>query len=139
MANKIRLRIVTPVRSMFDEEAEMVIMRGKEGDLGVLAGHIPLSVVLSYGRLRIMNDGKESVATLFGGFAEVTPNQVTILTQAAEWPEEIDVERATKAKERAEQRLKQSDGSVNIERAELALRRALVRLEVSSYPITHVK
>ena len=127
--NKIRLRIVTHVRELYNEEAEMVIIRSSTGDIGILHGHQPLTTTLGYGFLRIINGDEEVKATVFGGFASVDDRGITILSDAAEWPDEIDFERANAAKERAERRIQSQDDNVDIARAELALRRALIRLE----------
>lgn len=127
--NKVRLRIVTPVRELYDKDTEMVIMRSSIGDVGILHGHQPLTTTLDYGLLRIINGDEEIKATVFGGFASVDSRGITILSDAAEWPDEIDEKRAIAAKERAEKRIKSNDESVDIVRAELALRRALLRLE----------
>lgn len=129
MANKIRLRIVTPSKMLCDKEAEMVIMRTTSGDTGILPNHQPLTTTLDYGILRIFNDGKEQAVAAFGGFAQVSPECITILSDAAEWPEEIDVDRAKHSKERAEKRIASTDSSIDILRAELSLRRALIRIE----------
>lgn len=129
--NKIRLNIVTPSRMLYDDKVDMVIMRSTSGDLGILAGHQPLTTTLDYGVLRIINNGEEIKSTLFGGFADVQPECLTVLTDAAEWPDEIDKQRAEQAKKRAEERLNKGGKDINIEKAELALRRALIRLEVS--------
>lgn len=128
---KIRIRIVTPVRQLYDKEVDMVIIRGSEGDLGIMSGHQAITTALGYGIMKIKNDGEEIIAIVFGGFAEINPNQITILSDAAEWPDEIDVKRAEDAKERAEKRLKSED--IDVYRAELSLRRALVRIEGSNY------
>lgn len=127
--NKIRLRIVTPTRQLYDNQIDMVIMRSTSGDVGILHGHQPLTTTLDYGLLRIAEGDKELTATVFGGFADVQPDCITILSDAAEWPDEIDKNRALAAKERAEKRLKAGGNNTDIMRAELALRRALVRLE----------
>lgn len=129
--NKITLRIVTPNREMYNGEADMVIMRTTTGDIGVLAGHQPLVTVLDYGIMTIKCDGQEDkVAAVLGGFAEVSPKSVSILTDAAEWTDEIDEIRAKQAKERAEQRLRSKADDIDIIRAELALKRAMTRLDV---------
>lgn len=127
--NKIRLRIVTPVKELYNEDAEMVIMRASTGDVGILHGHQPLTATLDYGFLRIINGEEEIKATIFGGFACVDDRGITVLSDAAEWPDEIDEKRAMAAKERAEERIKSGDGEIDVARAELALRRALLRLE----------
>ncbi|KAE9635622.1 F0F1 ATP synthase subunit epsilon [Defluviitalea raffinosedens] len=130
---KIQLQIITPERNFFNEEVDMAIFRTTEGDIGILPNHQPLTTVLSIGTIRIKQDGNERKASLIGGFAEIQPDKITILTDAAEWPEEIDVRRAEEAKRRAEERLAKRTSDINIARAESALRRALVRLELSQY------
>ncbi len=95
---KIRLRIVTPTGELYNNEASMVIMRGVNGDLGVLKGHQPLTTVLDYGLLKIKNGEQELVSTMFGGFVDVQPDVVTILTDTAEWLKDIDKKRAEEAK-----------------------------------------
>lgn len=127
---KITLKIVTPSREMFNGDVDMVIMRTTSGDVGVLAGHQPMVTVLDYGLLIIKDgDNEDRVAALLGGFAEVSPQGVSILTDAAEWSGEIDKMRAEQAKERAESRLRSAVGDINVLRAQLALKRALTRLD----------
>ncbi len=130
---KIRVRIVTPTKELYNDEATMVIMRGSEGDLGVLKGHQPFITTLDYGVLKIKNGEEELVSTLFGGFVDVTPDLVTILTDSAEWLEDIDVQRAEEAKRRAEERLNSKDANIDFLRAELALKRANIRLNSKKY------
>ena len=125
---KLKLQIVTPSRVLCDETVDMVIMRASTGDMGILPNHEPVVATLSYGILRFKQDGKERKATIMSGFAEVEPNKVTILTDAAEWPEEIDIVRAEEAKKRALTRLQDKDQH-NVVRAEIALKKALLRLE----------
>ncbi len=131
--NKLKIRIVTPKREMYNGEADMVILRTVNGDVGVMHGHLPLITVLGYGTLRII-DNNETVktASMFGGFAEVDKEGINILTDASEWADEIDIKRAEEAKARAEERL----GGAKIDdfdeiRAELALKRAIIRLETA--------
>lgn len=125
---KIKLQIVTPMRVLCDEMVDMVIMRASTGDMGILPNHEPVVATLNYGILRFKQDGKEHKATIMSGFAEVEPDKVTILTDAAEWPEEIDLARAEQAKNRAIKRLDSKEDH-NAIRAEIALKRALVRIE----------
>lgn len=125
---KIRVRIVTPSSELYNDDATMVIMRGVNGDFGVLKGHQPLTTILDYGILKIKNGEQEKEATLFGGFVDVQPEVVTILTDSAEWLEDIDVFRAEEAKKRAEQRLNSKDADIDFLRAELALKRANIRI-----------
>lgn len=123
----IKLRIVTPTGELYNDDANMVIIRGANGDIGVLKGHQPLTTTLDYGLLKIKTGEKELVSTLFGGFADIQPDCITILTDSAEWIDDIDVKRAEKAKERAEERLKSKD-NIDVMRAELALKRAMLRI-----------
>ncbi len=126
--NKITLQIITPLKKIFDEEVESVILHTTEGDMGVLYDHEPVAALLGYNVVRYIQEGVMKKATTMGGFAEVTKDRVTILTDASEFPEDIDVERAKRAKERAEGRL--SDEEMDRKRAEVALKKAIVRLNV---------
>jgi F-type H+-transporting ATPase subunit epsilon len=129
--SKFPLEIVNPDRLFFEGEVEMVIVKGAEGDLAILKNRAPIVTPLSIGKVRIKQDGVEKVATVNGGYIKVTKEKTVIITDACEWPDEIDVERAEKAKERAEKRLKERSKGVDIDRAELALKRAINRIEVS--------
>ncbi|MBU5436722.1 F0F1 ATP synthase subunit epsilon [Tissierella sp. MSJ-40] len=124
------LEIVTPDRSFFSEEVEMVIVRGIEGDLAILKDRAPLITPLKIGKIRIFQDGKEKVAAVVDGYISVENHKTTIITEAAEWPEEIDIERAEAAKKRAEVLLKERPDGIDVARAQLALQRALNRIEV---------
>jgi len=136
MPKQLRLKIITPLRVLYDGGADMVILRGEGGDMGILPGHEARAAVLGYGPLRIFADGGENrELAILGGFAEISNDTVTVLSDAAEWPDEIDRVRAEAAKERARQRIQQKNSDTDMKRAELSLRRALVRIEVSSYPL----
>ena len=126
-----QLDIVTPEKSFFSGRVDRIIVKGIEGDLAVLKNMAPIITPLAIGRVWIEKDGKERVAAVVEGYLTVKDNQATIVTDSAEWPDEIDVERAKLAKERAERRLKEKDESIDTARAEAALRRALNRLETS--------
>jgi F-type H+-transporting ATPase subunit epsilon len=126
------LDIVTPYRQFFSEEVEMVIVRGLEGDLAILSGKSPITTPLRIGKIRIFQEGVERIAAVVDGYISVIDDKTTIVTEAAEWPDEIDIERAKKAKERAENRMRQEKQTTDIDRAELALKRALNRLEISN-------
>lgn len=132
MANKLSLKIITPSRKMFDGEVDMVVMRTMSGDVGILHGHQPMVTILDYGVLNIKTDEGEKEATVLGGFAEINSEGMSILTDAAEWSDEIDVLRAKEAKERAEARLKNLQSNIDVQRAELALKRALIRIDVGT-------
>ncbi|MBQ6553637.1 MAG: ATP synthase F1 subunit epsilon [Firmicutes bacterium] len=127
--NKIALKVITPSREMYNGEADMVIMRTKSGDVGILHGHQPMVTVLDYGVMRIQNEGEEDKnAAVFGGFAEINAESITVLTDAAEWSDEIDLSRAEEARKRAEERLKSRSADIDVARAELALKRSLIRI-----------
>ena len=134
-AKKIHLRIITPEKIKADEYVDMVIMRCITGDLGVLPGHEPYSVVLDYGALRILNSGIERRIAVFGGFAEIRDNVLTILTGSAEWPEDIDRALAEADRDRMQRHLLESQIDTDIQRDQALLRRSLVLIEVSSYPL----
>lgn len=133
MAEKqFHLEIITPDRKFFDEPATMVELNTVEGEIGVYANHIPMTEIIAPGILKIEQGSEKKTASLMAGFMEINPDKVTILAEVAEWPEEIDVERAKKARERAQQRLNGShDTNINALRAEMALKRALIRLSVA--------
>lgn len=129
MADRFRLKVVTPGKQFYEGEAEFVEFVTTEGEMGVYRNHIPMTAILAPGLLRIHEEGGAvRKAALISGFAEVLPELVTILAQIAEWPHEIDEERAKRARERAEKLLKDQSGS-DVLKAELALKRALTRLE----------
>lgn len=126
------VNVVTPDGPVYDSEVEMVIAKAKSGELGIMADHIPLVAPLEIGAVRLKNGGNEEVVAVSGGLLEVRPDKVTILAQAAEKADKIDIERALAAKERAERRLQEmKQDNIDFKRAELALQRALNRLSVT--------
>ena len=133
MADKFTLRIITPDRNFFEDEVEMVEFNTTEGEIGILRGHIPLTVIVKPGILKITMGSQDKYAALHAGFAEILQNQVTILAEIIEWPEEIDVNRAEAAKQRAEQRLSEKATGTDIVRAEAALKRSVARLNVRKF------
>ena len=132
MADKtFNLQIISPTRVFFDEAVDMVEMKTIEGEIGVLAGHIPLTTILEPGVLRIKTDGNVREAALHDGFVQIQKDKVTVLAESCEWPDEIDANRAEKAKERAERRLTSGSKEVDMVRAELALKKALIRIDLA--------
>ncbi|WML46236.1 F0F1 ATP synthase subunit epsilon [Neobacillus sp. PS3-40] len=128
----IKVNVVTPNGPVFESDVEMVSTKALSGELGILPGHIPLVAPLEIGAVRLKKDGKTELIAVSGGLLEVRPDQVTILAQAAEVATDIDVERALRAKERADQRLhEKSQEDTDFKRAQLALQRAINRLAVS--------
>jgi len=132
MANKFNLQIITPEREFLSEEVDKVIFHTSEGEIGVLHDHIPLTTTLKSGKAVIKNDGKEKIAALHSGFAEISEKGVTILTDAAEWPDEIDIERAKQSEERAKKRMENYGDDIIEKRLKASLARARVRIQVAS-------
>ncbi|MGD0467966.1 MAG: F0F1 ATP synthase subunit epsilon [Terriglobales bacterium] len=131
MADTFQLEIVTPVKLMVKDTAEEAQIPGLDGYLGILPGHAPLITELAVGVITYKASGTTHTLSVAWGFAEVLQDKVTILAETAERPQEIDVERAQKAKDRAEQRLKSNDLKVDYTRAGDALQRAETRLNVA--------
>lgn len=128
----IRLEIVTPERKVYSDEVNMVIVRGELGELGILPKHAPFVTPLVISAVRIKKDGEEQLVAISGGFLDVNPEKIVILAETAELPEEIDLDRAIAAKERAQQRLSRKDmDQIDFRRAELSLQRALIRINVA--------
>ncbi len=132
MAEKISLEIITPGRVLLSGEVDEVIAPGVDGEFGVLHEHTPFLSILDIGVLRFLREGKEERVAVTGGFAEVLDNRVIILARTAEFAGEIDKERATKALERAEGRLKDiSTDDEEYGKFEAKLRRAIARIQIS--------
>ena len=128
--NDFTLRIITPDRLFYEGAVKMVEFDTVEGEVGILPGHIPMTLIIRPGVLTITEGTETKTAALHAGFAEVLQDRVTILAEIIEWPEEIDEGRAKEAKERAEERLRAGNEGTDTARAEIALRRALTRMEV---------
>src|ERR1700745_532700 len=118
MTDTFQLEIVTPEKLVVKDQAEEMQIPGKNGYLGILPGHAPLITELSVGQISYRNASETHYLCVAWGFAEVLPDKVTILAETAERGEEVDRERAEKAKERAEKRLSSSDPEVDVERAQ---------------------
>ena len=134
MANKLLLEIVTPTRLVWSQEVELATAPGVDGEFGIMANHAPLLAALKIGEMRITDSGSTVHMAVSGGFCEVSSNKMTVLAEAAEKAEDIDVDRALKAKERAEKRLQEAAAGreeIDQARAMAALERALVRLKVA--------
>ncbi len=131
MAKELFLEVVTPQNAIVSEEAQIVVAPGSEGEFGALKGHTTFLTSLKIGTLRYKDvDGKERYLFINGGFAEVLPDKVTILAESAERRQNIDVQRATSSKERAEKRISAKAANTDLVRAEAALRRAIHRLSI---------
>jgi F-type H+-transporting ATPase subunit epsilon len=133
MADKIRLRIVTPTRLLLDEEVDEVTAPGALGEFGVLPNHITFLTLLVPGEMSYKQGMTKHYLAVSDGYAEVLNNVMTVLTSAAEFAAEIDTDRARHAKERAERSMAElAPDEKAFKVAEVALHRALVRLEVAS-------
>lgn len=128
MADTFKLLVNTPDRKFYEGDVDMVELTTSEGEIGIYAGHIPLTAVVVPGVMTIHEAGGTKKAAVHGGILEILQDKVTVLAEVAEWPDEIDVNRANEARLRAERRLASHEGSVNVMRAELALKRSLARL-----------
>jgi F-type H+-transporting ATPase subunit epsilon len=129
----IRCEIVSQDRTVFQGDVDIVILPGAAGEMGILPHHAPVLAILKYGVIKIRHNGKEELFTVAGGLAEVQPDIVTILADAAENVEDIDITRAQAAKKRAEEalaNLKPEDHDAYL-RMEAALRRSNLRLDVA--------
>ena len=138
-SKKFRLRIVTPTKTALDKAVDMVILQTTEGQIGVLGGHEPVATILDTGILRYYDDEKIERMALFGGFAEINQEEVVVIAEVAENPDEIDAERARRAEDRARRRLGEKTADLDEMRAKMALRRALVRLDLTHVPLSSDK
>lgn len=125
------LNIISPERVFYEGKASMVELTTLKGDVGIYKGHIPMTMILVPGVVTITEEDGKKQAAIHSGFMEVLPEKVTIMAEVAEWPEEIDVNRAKEAEVRAQRRLETNDPMMNRQRAEFALRRAMVRLSLA--------
>jgi len=132
MASTFRLQIVTPNGIFYDDEVEMTVVRTTEGDLGIMNDHILTVAPLKIGKIKIKKDGQIKEAAISEGFVQVESDYTRVISDSAEWPEEIDINRAQEAKERAERRLATSKSDIDKVRAEISLRKALNRIDVAN-------
>ena len=127
MANIVDVEIITPDRVFYSGKATMIEFNTTEGEIGVLPNHIALTTVIAPGIVTISTEAEQIKAAVHAGFAEILPDKVTLLAEIAEWPDEIDVKRAHAAEERARERLEKKEANLDVMRAEIALKKALVR------------
>ena len=124
------LEIITPDRIFWKGQASMLELTTTEGQVGIYKRHIPMTMILAPGIMTIHLEGENKEAAVHAGFIEILPEKITVMAEVAEWPEEIAVNRAKEAELRAQRSIQAHDPSINMSRAELALKRALVRLEL---------
>ncbi len=128
--NLFKLRIITPDRVFYEGEVSMVEFNTTEGEIGIYKKHVPTTVIISPGILTITEEEETREAALHAGFAEILQDEVVILAEIIEWPEEIDLERAEAAKARAEERLRSKTPETDLMRVQTSLQRALARIHV---------
>ena len=124
------LKIITPDRMFYEGQVSMVEFNTTEGEIGIYKKHVPTTVIISPGILTITETDGTKEAALHAGFAEILQDEVVIMAEIVEWPEEIDLKRAEAARERAEERLRSKTPETDVLRAETALQRALARIHV---------
>ena len=128
--NLFKLRIITPDRVFYEGGVSMVEFNTTEGEIGIYKKHVPTTVIISPGILTITEEEETREAALHAGFAEILQDEVVILAEIMEWPEEIDLERAEAAKARAEERLRSKTPETDLMRVQTSLQRALARIHV---------
>jgi F-type H+-transporting ATPase subunit epsilon len=131
MAEMFELKIIEPDGMFYEGQASFLEFASVMGEMGVYANHIPLTTILAPGVVKIHNDGQVKKAAVMGGFIEIQKDRITVMAENAEWPDEIDVERAKAAKKRAEERLQKKDAGLDTARAEAALKRAMARISAA--------
>ena len=132
MAKSFTVEIITPYRVFYSGQCESVVITSIDGELEILSDHEPIVTPIAIGLARIKADGAWKTASFSDGFLEMEENHLTILVGAAEWPEEIDVERAERSLKRATERLSDKSMPWETKRATLALQRAQTRLKIAA-------
>jgi F-type H+-transporting ATPase subunit epsilon len=130
VAATLKLKIVTPEKTAYSEDVEMVTLPGSEGELGVYPNHVPLLTTLNPGELRVLKDGRESFLAVGEGFVEITGNAVSVLTDMALEPSVIDESAAEAAVARAKAAMKEDHGSEEVAAVQASLQKALAQLHV---------
>lgn len=128
---KFLFELVTPERKVLAEEVDMILARASDGDIGILANHSPLMTPITISQLLIKKDGNQRYIAIGGGILEVSKEKTVLLADTAENADEIDIQRAEQAKERAKTRLEKKPDDIDVKRAEIALQKALTRIEVA--------
>lgn len=128
--NLFTLQIISPDRIFYEGEASFVEMVTSEGEIGVYKNHIPMTNILVPGIVKIHESDGVKEAAVHAGFVEILPDKIVIMAEVAEWPDEIDINRAEEARKRAERRLSSNGSEINVARAEAALKRSLTRIQL---------
>lgn len=128
---KIKLKIISPERIVFDEEVDSLVTQGTNGQFGILPDHVPFMTPIEIGVTKVIQNGVEDYIATMGGTFQVKDNMAVILTNCAERSNEIDIVRAKAAKERAEAKLAQNSTDIDSVRANIAIAKALARLKAA--------
>ncbi len=132
-APKIQLDVVTPQKLAYSEQVDLIEGPAIDGLIGILPDHAPLVTAMQIGVVRVVKDGEQTQIAISEGFMEVQPDQINLVVRTAELPEEIDVERAEAARERAEEKLEKEKDNIDFVRAEAAYDRAKARLKAAGH------
>ncbi len=135
--NKVKLQIITPEKNFFEDDVQLVVVKGVEGSMGIMYDHEPFVTPLGIGPIKILSDNKIRHAAVSQGYVEVMEEKIVILADTAEWPEDIDISRAEEAKKRAEKRLEKKENHMELLKAEIALKKAINRINVAKMPAKH--
>lgn len=125
------LEIVTPEHVFYSGNADRVVLRTITGDVCILRNHEPFVAPLGIGKMKVVHDNNDRYAVLSQGYLKVDKNKLTILTDTAEWADEIDIKRAEEARDRAKKRLEEKQDGIDFVRAEIALKKAIQRIDVA--------
>lgn len=125
--NMFELKIISPEQMVYEGEGDFLEFVSVEGEMGVYKDHIPLTTILEPCVMKIYQNDKVKKLAVLGGFVEILKDRITVLAEDAQWPDEIDVERAKRAEARARDRLEKKESGTDMERAEAALKRAIAR------------
>lgn len=125
------LEIITPDRVFWNGKASMLELNTTEGQVGIYKRHIPMTMILEPGIVTIHKEDGSLEAAVHAGFIEILPDKITMMAEVAEWPDEIDLNRAREAEQRAERRLQAHDPRIDMSRAELALKKSMVRQQLA--------
>ena len=128
--NLFTLQIISPDRIFYEGAASFVEMVTSEGEVGVYKNHIPMTNILVPGIVKIHESDGVKEAAVHSGFVEILQEKIVIMAEVAEWPDEIDINRAEEARKRAERRLSSNGSEINVARAEAALKRSLTRIQL---------
>ena len=130
MADLFDLTVICPDRIFYEGKASMLELNTTEGEVGIYKKHVPTTMIIAPGIMTITEEDGPKNAAIHAGFVQVLEDKITVLAEVAEWPGEIDVNRAQAAKERAEGRLRDKDPETDYARAEVALHRAIARINL---------